>query len=474
MKHMLLLGGVLLLNSAIGQTTLFQDNFETGSANWTLNGGSGLNQWIVNAEYVDGSGFGIVPNTPNQPGGVTNGPNSAYMHIHNTQACSSLSICNASFDTGSSSNQSATQTNAVVTTGMTNVTLSFIYLCDGASGSAYGVVEYSTNGGSSWTAASSNYSGVSVWTNATISLPAFDNQANLKFRFRWQNGSSGNDPAFAVDEVLIVGTPGTSTAVATGTLASNQYCSNTSTAISIPFNVTGTVNAGNVYTAQLSSNTGSFASPTNIGTLNSTSTGSLVINGNIPAGLAIGNQYRIRVNASDPAIIGVDNGVNISVSAPPTVSVISLPANGHICPTESATMSASGGSTFVWSPAGSLDNSNAQTVSATPAQTTVYTVVGTDANGCSNSTTYTITVDACLGLSENEEIQWMVYPNPTTDILTVDYPESFSKIELVDQSGRVIVTSKDAALSIGNLTSGLYTLRVFGTSGIYTKQVVKK
>lgn len=475
MKHTLLLIGALTLHSAFGQTTLFQDNFESGSAAWTLNGGSGLNQWIVNTEYVDGSGFGIVPDTPDQPGTVTNGPQSSYLHIHNTQACSTLSICNASFDTGSSSNQSATQSTAVVTTGLTNVTLTFIYLCDGLTGSAYGVVEYSTNNGGSWTAAAGNYSGVSTWTNASISLPAFDNQASLKFRFRWQNGSAGNDPAFAVDEVKIVGTPGTTASVATGTLNSNQYCSNTSTAISIPFNVTGTVNAGNVYTAELSSSTGSFASPTTIGTLTSTSTGSLVISGNMPAGLAVGNQYRIRVNASAPATTGTDNGVNISVSAPPTVSVISLPANGHICPGESATMSANGGSTFAWSPAGSLDNATNQNVTATPSSTTTYTVVGTDGVGCSNSATYTITVDPCLGLTENEEVIWSVYPNPVKDVLTIDFPQTVKKIELLDHTGRVVYSNGSIEpIMTGNLATGVYTVRITSETGLYNKQLIKQ
>lgn len=475
MKHMLLLGGVVLLSSAFGQTTLFQDNFENGSGAWTLNGGSGLNQWIVNTEYVDGSGFSIVPDTPNQPGTVFNGPQSSYLHIYNSQACSMLSICNASFDTGSSSNQSATQSTAVATTGMTNVTLTFIYLCDGLSGSAYGVVEYSTNNGSTWTAASTNFSGVSTWTNASISLPAFDNQASLKFRFRWQNGSGGNDPAFAVDEVKIVGTPGTAAAVATGTLNSNQYCSNASTAITIPFNVTGTVNAGNMYTAELSSATGSFTSPTVIGTLTSTSTGSLVINGNIPAGLAVGNQYRIRVNASAPATTGTDNGVNISVSSPPSVTVISLPANGHICPGGAATMSANGGATFVWSPAGSLDNANNQTVTAMPSQTTIYTVVGTDAVGCSNSTTYTITVDPCLGLDENGLTAWTVYPNPTNDLVTVEFPEKFLKLELIDPSGRIVLANETSnSISLHEFARGVYQIRVTSESGVYSKQVVKQ
>ena len=476
MKKSLLLAGALLLGNAYAQTTLFQDNFESGSGNWTLNGGTGNNQWVVNSEYVDNSGFNFVADTPDEPAAVTNSPNSAYLHIYNVPACG-YGICNAAFDTGSSSSQSAMQTASVSTTGYTGVTLSFYYLCDGASGVSYGTIDYSTDNGSTWTTTGVNYSSVSTWTLATISLAGFDNQAQLKFRFNWTNGSSGNDPAFSVDELKIVGTPSSSgsAAVATGTMSSNHYCSNVSTAISIPFTVTGTVNSGNIYTAELSSSTGSFTSPSTIGTLTSSSTGSLSISGNIPAGLAVGNQYRIRVMASDPATTGTDNGVDISVTAPPTVSVVSVPTDGHICQGASAGMSASGGSTFVWSPAASLDNANNQNVVANPTQTTTYTVVGTDASGCSDSTTYTITVDSCLSVTEQEMINWNVYPNPVNTILTVDFPETISLIEILDNSGRVVYQSKTIEpIQTAGFTNGVYTVRVSATSGIYHRQIVKQ
>lgn len=478
MKHTLLLCGAMLLNTAYSQTTIFQDNFESGGGNWTLNGGSGNNQWILNSEYVDGSGFGIVPDTPNQPGGVTNGPNSAYLHIHNTQACSNLNICNASFDTGSSSNQSATQSASVSTTGYTNVTLEFIYLCDGASGTSYGIVEYSTDGGSTWTAASSQYSGVSTWTNASITLPAFNNQATLKFRFRWQNGASGNDPAFAVDEVKISGTSGAGAALATGAITTTTYCSNNSAAISVPFTVTGTVNAGNVYTAQLSNSAGSFAAPTAIGTLSSTSTGTLSIAATIPSGLPLGNGYRIRVDASNPATVGTDNGTNMTVAGPPTVTVTSVPSNGVICSGNSAALSAVGGAAFVWSPAGSLDNANNQNVSATPSSTQVYTVIGTDANGCSNSATFTVIVQSCAGLEEESFGDFEIYPNPVNQNLNVNFGElkDIQTLSVLDLSGRKVLSNTTVSdlIDVSSLESGKYFLVIEHSEGVSLKAFVKQ
>ncbi len=477
MNKLLLCGALFAGLSANSQTTLFQDNFEAGGGNWTLNGGSGNNQWILNSEYVDNSGFGLVADTPDQPVGTTNGPNSAYLHIYNTQACG-FGICNASFDTGSSSNQSAAQTTPISTTGYTNVTLEFIYLCAGASGTSYGIVEYSTDGGTMWTAASSQYSGVSTWTSAVITLPAFNNLASLKFRFRWQNGGTGADPAFSVDEVKITGTSGAGATVGTGLITSTTYCSNTTTNVSVPFTVTGTVNAGNVYTAQLSNSAGSFAAPTAIGTLSSTGTGSLTISAVIPNGLAAGTGYRIRVDASNPATTGTDNGANLTVATATAVGITSVPMDGVICAGSSAALTASGGPGFLWSPAGTLSSATSQNVTATPASTQIYTVVGTDGNGCSNTATFTVTVENCAGLEEESFGDFELYPNPANQELTLNFGEltGIESISILDLSGRTVLstTGTSSTIDISALESGKYFLFINHEAGVSTKSFLKQ
>lgn len=75
-----------------------------------------------------------------------------------------------------------------------------------------------------------------------------------------------------------------------------SWCVNT--AFNINFKAVGTFNAGNVFTAQLSNSVGSFASPTTIGSLSSTTSG--IISATIP-GLGQSTGYRIRVISSNPA-----------------------------------------------------------------------------------------------------------------------------------------------------------------------------
>jgi len=476
MTKLLLAGSMVLTMSAFSQTTLFQDDFESGSGSWTPNGGSGTNQWIVNSEYTGFSG--LVDDTPPEPSGITGYPYSSYMHIHNTMACSGFGLCNASFDTGSSSNQPTTLTSAIDATGYSNVTLGFWYLCNGAAGSAYGTIEYSTDNGSNWTPTGTSYQGVSTWTQTSVTLPAWDNVAALKFRFRWQNGSTGNDPAFAIDQVIVTGMGGGSSAsISTLSSTPNSWCFNTASNVTIAFSVTGTINSGNVYTAQLSNASGSFASPVNIGTLNSSATGVLNILGTIPAGTAVGTGYRIRVVASNPATTGTDNGNNMTVHSLPTISVIGNPANGTICPGESVTMLASGAVAYSWAPSGSLSNANQAQTEAAPAGTTAYVVTGTDANGCQNTATFVVVVENCLALEESSETVLQLYPNPVSETVYLQYDETVDvkQVEILDQSGRVIRTNAAGTteINVSSLSPGIYQVRL-QNNGVATTRFIKQ
>lgn len=477
MKKLLLLVGTVVSMNSYAQVTLFQDDFESGAGNWMLNGGTGNNQWTVNNTYI-GDDFGIVNDTPDEPGTFNGGVNSYYMHIYNTDLCSIANGCNANFDTGSSSNQSATQSSPVSTSGFNNVTLEFYYLCAGAAGTSYGVAEYSTDGGTTWSAAGSQYSGVSSWTPVTITNAAFNNQSSLKFRFRWQNGSAGSDPAFAVDEVKLTGTQGNFVSLATGAIPTNSFCSNTSTNITINFVATGSVNSGNQYLAKLSDASGSFASPLTIGTLTSTTTGSLSINATVPSGLPAGNAYKVRVDASDPNTVGAVSASTLTVNAPPTVSFISLPASGVICSGQSATIQASGGNSYSWSPSGSLNNSNTATVSANPTSTTTYTVIVTAQTGCSATGTFTLQVDNCASLTENSEVQLTLYPNPAKDELFIQLPEndSFRDMKITDLSGRTVKQFNElmTKIDISEFISGSYILLISGDQGTIRKTFIKE
>lgn len=70
-------------------------------------------------------------------------------------------------------------------------------------------------------------------------------------------------------------------------------------------------------------------------------------------------------------------------------------ANNTICPGVSTTLTASGANSYTWNPG----NLTGASVNVSPSTTTIYTVVGTDAFGCSKSDTITITVTGQLPLT---------------------------------------------------------------------------
>ncbi|MEO5642992.1 MAG: T9SS type A sorting domain-containing protein [Bacteroidia bacterium] len=79
------------------------------------------------------------------------------------------------------------------------------------------------------------------------------------------------------------------------------------------------------------------------------------------------------------------NSVTVTVNPLPTVTIT---GNTSVCDGSSTTLTASGASTYSWSSGGTTD-----TETLSPAVTDAYTVTGTDANGCVNTNSVTVTVN---------------------------------------------------------------------------------
>jgi subtilisin-like proprotein convertase family protein len=178
------------------------------------------------------------------------------------------------------------------------------------------------------------------------------------------------------------------TLITTSPLTSNSLCAGSN--VSVDYSVDGPANAGNVFTAQLSNASGSFASPVNIGSLSATGAG--VIAATIPGGTVPGTGYRIRVVSSNPAVIGSDNGTNITLSQPAgtpggiTGSVLvcqgQAGVNYSISPVVNAT-------SYQWTlPSGasitSGNNTNTITVSFSAGATSGNVIVQGSNAGCGN------------------------------------------------------------------------------------------
>lgn len=98
-------------------------------------------------------------------------------------------------------------------------------------------------------------------------------------------------------------------------------------------------------------------------------------------------------------IIGSNQGCTdtviktVTILPPPNVSA---GGNIAICPgsVASVQLQATGASTYVWSPSGTLSCTNCANPTASPTATTTYTVIGTNANGCSDTAQVTVSLNA--------------------------------------------------------------------------------
>ena len=74
-------------------------------------------------------------------------------------------------------------------------------------------------------------------------------------------------------------------------------------------------------------------------------------------------------------------------------TITATPANPTICSGSSVTLTAGGGVTYAWAPAGGLSATTGMTVTANPTTTTSYIVTGTDGTGCTNTANVTVNVN---------------------------------------------------------------------------------
>ena len=163
-------------------------------------------------------------------------------------------------------------------------------------------------------------------------------------------GANGVSTSNAIGSNTAFVLAGMKQTITTGTVPGSTFCSGTAGVI-IPYVATGTYLAGNTFTAQLSDPSGSFASPTSIGSVSSLVSGTI---STTVSSLLNGTGYRTRVISSSPAITGSDNGSDLTINlvpGTPTTSSASPSTIAYGAP-GSITLIAGGGSvagaTLVW------------------------------------------------------------------------------------------------------------------------------
>ncbi|MGZ3862875.1 MAG: T9SS type B sorting domain-containing protein [Bacteroidia bacterium] len=158
-------------------------------------------------------------------------------------------------------------------------------------------------------------------------------------------------------------------------------------------------------------------------------------------------------------INGCVNSATKTVNVNTLPTVVAFATNTVVCSGTPVTLTASGANTYTWS------NGVTGGVPFTPAVTQTYTVAGTDANGCKNSTTVSITVDQPPSTSVAGSAQTIC---STTTTLSANTPVTGNGSWSVISGGGIITTANSPASSVTNLTTGLNTLMWTISNGVCT------
>lgn len=92
----------------------------------------------------------------------------------------------------------------------------------------------------------------------------------------------------------------------------------------------------------------------------------------------------------------------------------------------------------------------------------------------------TVTVTSTAGISENKLLSFDMYPNPVSDMLTVQLPIGTEKAEvsIFDYTGRLVslktISSNDATIDIQSISKGIYMIRVATNTKIGVQRFIKK
>ncbi len=176
-----------------------------------------------------------------------------------------------------------------------------------------------------------------------------------------------------------------------------------------------------------------------------------------------GNTYSSSTTATHTLVGGASNGCDSTV----TLNLTIVPLNLSISSNDPVLFGPFGVSGFQW-----LDCNNgfapiigATASTFTPMQNGSY-AVQVEENGCFDTTVCLTITQANANLIDLTETNWTVYPNPTSDKVTINFQESLKEItiEVADPLGQIVrkqtfENAEEIELTLG-FEPGLYFVRI--------------
>jgi translation elongation factor EF-1alpha len=184
--------------------------------------------------------------------------------------------------------------------------------------------------------------------------------------------------------------------------------------------------------------------------------------------------------SSNYSVSGTSSAGCVSASAAiSSITVFALPqltitsTNNTICAGESATLQASGANTYSWS-----QSSNLSSIVISPSLSSTYSLSGSNTNGCENKTTFTQSVDACVGVENylKETSGLLVYPNPNNGEFIIETSKEIT-ISILNVVGQVVkevqMEQGKNQIELRNEAKGIYFIRMNDLSADRVIKIIK-
>lgn len=255
-------------------------------------------------------------------------------------------------------------------------------------------------------------------------------------------------------------------AVVSPTATTNYTVVGTSTAGCLSAN-TATSNVSVNQTPTITVNSGSICSGNSFTIIPNGANTYTIQGGNAVVNPTSNNTYSV-VGSSTAGCVSTVVQSSITVNALPVLTVTS--SSSLICVGQTASLTVNGANTYTWNPGGP-----GISIAVSPTVTSTYTITGTDANGCNNTSIITQSVSGCVGIDklgiDNTELK--VFPNPTNGLLYIVGIKD-TKVDIYNAIGELVyslVLSKDNnEIDLINVNSGIYFIRIGNT----VKKILKE
>jgi hypothetical protein len=147
-----------------------------------------------------------------------------------------------------------------------------------------------------------------------------------------------------------------------------------------------------------------------------------------------------------------------------------------ICAGGSATLTATGGVSYLWN-----TSSSATSIAVSPTTSTTYSVIGLGSNGCSNTYFITQNVSTCTDLQsilENQNVADDVFPNPNNGLFYINLNQA-SEISITDALGKLVYKNFHnkgiTNFELLNISNGIYFVTINSTYALeISKLIIRK